>query len=88
MDFCTVRPVKATRKEHKCFWCDEVLPIKSEAVYISGKQDGDVSGYHLHPECNKASQDWGEQNGYDPDDYPEPGSMKRGSSTESKEDDE
>lgn len=79
MSFTRLRPIKATRKPHRCYWCWEQIPKGSPAIYYSGVWDGDLCTGHYHPECNEANDAWWVLFRNSEDESPERGSMKRGS---------
>ena len=71
--FDTERRVKV-RKEHPCFYCDEVI-VKGEMHAVrEGVSDGDFWRMRMHDECRKAAAGW---DNYDYEGF-EPGTMKRG----------
>jgi len=73
MDFHHSRPIKKTRREHRCTWCCEVIPAGSAAFAHFGVFDGDPYNGHTHGECEAAMrhpavQDWLADEGYIPGD--------------------
>jgi hypothetical protein len=52
--------VKA-RKNHRCIFCCEGIPVGSIYDYRTGSDCGDFWQMRMHPECNKFSHDhWNE----------------------------
>lgn len=46
------------RKDHRCFFCGESIPRGSNHDIRTGV-DEVISTMRMHPECNKATKDWG-----------------------------
>ena len=73
--FFTDKQVKV-RKSHRCVWCGEDIPNKSNAQYRSYIFDGVFQFDWMHPECYSAMMnDWDE--GFDEGFLP--GEFERGS---------
>jgi hypothetical protein len=53
MSFCSSRWIKATRKPHRCGWCDEIIEAGSSSRYDTGIAE-DFFACHYHPECAQA----------------------------------
>ena len=80
MSFQSERDVKHNRKRKRCYWCFEWLEVGQPCVVHSGVWDGEFYTSRFHPECSAAVPLWWKKDGisYD-DEFPEEGSMKRGS---------
>lgn len=52
------------RKEHRCSWCGQPIPIGEEYVRVRGVFEGNPLVNKLHPECDDAAaadyREWGE----------------------------
>lgn len=57
MCFHAETPVKKTRKQKRCDWCGQLIPIGSAAIRSAGNFDGDFYSSILHPECSHACND-------------------------------
>ena len=83
MNFYREHVVKKTRKPSACYWCQESIPVGSSKVAIACVWEGDFSAPDFHPECNTALEQYqhkyGRDNGWE---WPDEGSMKRGSMEE------
>ena len=47
-------PVKKTRKNHCCAWCDRTIKVGESAVKWAGIWEGDFCHGYMHPECDAA----------------------------------
>jgi hypothetical protein len=45
-------PVKAVRKQRRCYWCGELIPVGQPAIRSIGKFEGDFYVSYMHNECN------------------------------------
>lgn len=52
------------RKEHKCTWCGQPIPVGTEYRRVRGIFEGDPQISKFHPECDEAATEdyrqWGE----------------------------
>lgn len=68
---------RISRKEFKCIWCAESIPVATKYHYEVSKYEGRLQIHRWHPECRHAAQtdyDWNDSDGEF-----NPGDMKRGS---------
>lgn len=56
---CLESGSRITRKAHKCFFCNDLIPIGTAYDFRSGAGDG-IFTMKMHPECNKATSGWTE----------------------------
>lgn len=54
MSFYSQSWIKATRKQHCCWWCGKRIEIGSPASYAAGMGMDDFWSGHAHPECQAA----------------------------------
>lgn len=80
MDFFCETKIKSTRKPCRCYWCGEQIPTGSSKVYTASVYEGDFGSASFHPECNEARNAWQKETGEL--EWPEEGSMKRGTNEE------
>lgn len=66
LEFDDRRPVGKTRKDHVCDGCRTTIPASSAAIYVVIKWDGAFNSYHMHPDCEAASNHWFVEAGIDP----------------------
>ena len=52
-DFYNERPVKKTRKDHRCFGCRGKIPVGSKCFYISWVNEGEFGANYLCTKCKK-----------------------------------
>jgi hypothetical protein len=53
------------RKDYKCVWCGERIPVGERHVAVSGIMDGDFQSNRFHAECDTACQQEMKQSGED-----------------------
>ena len=58
LEFDDRRSVAKTRKDHQCDGCRTTIPAGSAATYCVIKWDGAFHSYHMHPDCQAASDFW------------------------------
>lgn len=51
MDFYRVRKIKKSKKEYKCYLCNNSISEAEEHYYISGRGDDDFFNYRCHDQC-------------------------------------
>ena len=77
MSYELIRDLECTsRKEYKCIWCGELIPIATKYNWEFSKFDGHLQTHRWHMECRHAAQtdyDWNDSDGVF-----NPGEMKRG----------
>lgn len=54
MSLFTSRWIKATRKDHQCWWCGYRIEAGSAAHYAAGVGSDGFTHGHAHPECQAA----------------------------------
>ncbi len=54
MEFMSEQKIAASRKEHRCEACCQMIALGQPYVRWSGKVDGDFSSVAYHPECRAA----------------------------------
>lgn len=47
-----------TRKPHECRICGEEINKRKIAVARTGVSDDRILTFHMHPECDRLSSDW------------------------------
>lgn len=54
---------RKARKPHKCYWCGEEIPAKTQYVRWCSAQDGIAEEIKVHNECkdawHEAASEWG-----------------------------
>ena len=53
-DFFALTPITRTRALHGCLWCTDDIPLGSPCLRISGRCDGRMVQYYMHPDCKEA----------------------------------
>lgn len=78
MSFFEVKQIKAARKACRCYWCYEPIKIGDSKTTTAAVYEGEFQATNFHPECYKALKLWQDlyQDEYE---WPESGSMQRGS---------
>ncbi len=56
-EFHSLRDVKKTRKNHRCFLCRLDIPKGTRCTYEAGKFDGEFYGRYSHDECSRMWSD-------------------------------
>jgi hypothetical protein len=81
MSFFEVKQIKAARKPCRCYWCDETIKIGDSKTTTATVFEGEFQATKFHPECYDALELWQELylGEYE---WPEMGSMERGSFSE------
>ncbi|KGR88416.1 hypothetical protein [Lysinibacillus odysseyi] len=41
-----------TRRNHECFGCGAAIEKGTQAIYVTGKEDGAHVNFHLHVDCH------------------------------------
>ena len=58
MSFHTRRAVKSTRKLRVCYWCGVRIEVGEPAVRLTGVGPDGWYDEHLHPECDRACDEY------------------------------
>ena len=59
MTYALIRSAtRAARKNHRCIWCGESIPVGLSHRYEVSKFDGDLQIHRWHSECSEAAQDY------------------------------
>lgn len=69
MSYSSARDIVKTRKPHRCYWCDEPIPLGSPARYVAG---------YWHVECYAAYNRMGNEEFNDVQDGWMQGDFQRG----------
>lgn len=54
-----------SRKVHSCTLCDEIIPVKTQYIRLSGKYDGQFFDDCYHTHCRQIVEDYCNENGED-----------------------
>ncbi len=66
-----VSVVGKTRAAHRCFECQQVIPVGARCVRVFGTHWGDVFSFHAHEDCEQAGGLYFLEAGLNPgDDWP------------------
>lgn len=78
MSLCFDSTRAVARKNHRCYFCGQLIFAKQLHESRSGVSDGELWRLHAHIECDEATKDWRD------DDYEcfSPGTMPRPDSTD------
>lgn len=53
-DFHTASAVSRFRKPHGCVWCKDRIEAGDAGRRLSGKQEGVMFTFYIHPQCDDA----------------------------------
>ena len=69
-DFRSGRKIKAVRKAHRCAQCLQSIGIGDPASVEVASWNGDFQCVYMHPECDAAWMDYGNEYDQCGDDWP------------------